>query len=204
MDEVDVATELEGVVTVGHGENVRELDAVLIRLSDAGQSVGHAVGGNTHADRGAGRVGAGGLEVTTVLEVDLVDRALANLGGEAGDQEALMVAGGSVGGRRAVGEGVAAAVAVGGIEVDEVVVDEGVVFGVDVDVDTGEEEVFFLEAGGSANGIGQQEADGIGALRGGDAGSGGEIVGAVITGRADDRALVGRDHAGSGVKTARG
>ena len=43
----------------------------------------------------------------------------------------------------------AGAVAVGGVEVGEVVVDEGVVAAVDVLVEAGEEEVLLLEAAGS-------------------------------------------------------
>ena len=42
VDEVDVAAELEGVVALGGGEDVGELDAVLVGLGDAGEGVGHA------------------------------------------------------------------------------------------------------------------------------------------------------------------
>ena len=106
------------------------------------------IGDDAGGDAGTGGVGACGFEVATVLEVDLVDGGLADLGGEAGDQEALVVAGGAVGGGRAVGEGGRAAVAVGAVEVDEVVVDEGVVAAVDVEVEAGEEEVLLGEARG--------------------------------------------------------
>ena len=108
MDDVAVATELEGVTAVGGGEDIGELDAVLIGLRDAGQGVGHAEGDDAGGDAGPGSVGAGGFKVAAVLEVDLVDRSLADLGGEAGDEEALVIAGGSVGAGRAVGEGVGA------------------------------------------------------------------------------------------------
>ena len=63
MDEVDVAAELEGVVAVGGGEDIGELDAVLVRLCNAGQSVGHAEGHDAGGDAGAGCVCAGSLKV---------------------------------------------------------------------------------------------------------------------------------------------
>ena len=94
MDDVDVAAELEGVAALGGGEDIGELDAVLVGLGNARQSVGHAEGDDAGGDAGAGGVGAGGLKIATVLEVDLVDGGLADLRGEAADQEALMVAGG--------------------------------------------------------------------------------------------------------------
>ena len=70
-----------------------------------------------------------------------------------------MVAGRRVGGRRAVRECVRRAVAVGGIEVDEVVVDECVVAAVEVEVETREEQVLLLEAAGSRIRIRLQERD---------------------------------------------
>src|SRR5207302_10539725 len=97
VDEIDVATELHGVTSLGGGKDIGELDAVLIGFSDAGQRVGHAEGDDAGSDAGTGGVGAGGFEVATVLEVDLIDGGLGDLGGEAGDQEAPVVAGGAVG-----------------------------------------------------------------------------------------------------------
>ena len=73
MDDVDVATELHGVTSLGGGEDVGELDAVLVGLGDAGQSVGHAEGDDAGGDAGTGSVGACSLKIATVLEVDLVD-----------------------------------------------------------------------------------------------------------------------------------
>ena len=86
-----------------------------------------------------------------------------------------MVAGGAVGGGRAVGEGVGRAVAVGRVEVGEVVVDEGVVAAVDVPVEAREEEVLLLEAGRRRSADGdvtdvQEKVDAGGTLRRGDGG----------------------------------
>ena len=139
---------LKRVTAFGGGEDIGDLNAVLVGLGDAGQSVGHAEGDDSGGDTGTGGIGAGGFEVATLLEVDLIDRCLGDLGGEAGDQEALVVAGGGVGGGRAVGEGVGRAVAVGAVIVGEVEVDEDVVAAVDVPVEAREEEVLFLEARG--------------------------------------------------------
>ena len=150
VDEVDVAAELERVTALARGEDIGELDAVLVGFSDTRQSVGHAKGQDAGSDAGAGGVGAGRLEILTVLEVDLVDGGFGDLRGQAGDQEALVVAGGTVGRGRAIGEGVGRAVAVGRVVVGEVVVDEGVVAIIDVPVEPGEEEVLLLEAGRGA------------------------------------------------------
>ena len=70
---------------------------MLVGFGDAGQRVGHAEGDDASSDAGTGGIGAGGLKVATALEVDLVDGGLGDLGGEAGDQEALVIAGGTVG-----------------------------------------------------------------------------------------------------------
>ena len=53
VDDVDVAAELEGVMALGGGEDIGELDAVLVGLGDAGQSVGHAEGDDAGGDAGA-------------------------------------------------------------------------------------------------------------------------------------------------------
>ena len=96
VDEVDVATELERMTTLGGGEDIGELDAVLVGFGDAGQRVRHAEGDDTSCDARTGGIGASGLKIATVLEVDLVDGGLGRSGGEAGDEEALVIARGTI------------------------------------------------------------------------------------------------------------
>ena len=57
-------------------------------------------GNDVRGDARTGGVGTCGLKAPTVLEVDLIDGGLSDLGGEAGDREALMMAGGAVRARR--------------------------------------------------------------------------------------------------------
>ena len=71
--EIDVAPELHGVTSLGGGEDVGELDAVLVGFGDTGKCVGHAEGDDAGSYAWTGGVGAGGFEVATVLEVDLID-----------------------------------------------------------------------------------------------------------------------------------
>jgi hypothetical protein len=97
MDQVDVAAELEGVVSMNGVEDVGNLGTVLIRLSDAGQRVGQTVSEDAHADAWSWPIGSGGLKVAAILEVNLVNGAGGDLCCEPRNQEALVVAGRSVG-----------------------------------------------------------------------------------------------------------
>ena len=81
-----------------------------------------------------------------------------------------MVAGWSVAAGRVVGEGVGGTVPVGGVVVDEVEVEEGVIAAIDVPVQPREEEVFLGKARGRGGGLCHQEGDGVAALGGGDCG----------------------------------
>jgi len=136
------------------------------------------------------------------LEVNLVDRGLCDLSGEACDEEALVIAGGSVGGGRAVAEGVSRAIAVGAVVVGEVVIDKYVVALIDVIVQAREEEVLLLEAGGRRIagvdvGYIEKELDAVDALRGADTGC------AFIARGADNRALVRSDVGAGSVRACR-
>ena len=49
VDIIDIAAEFEGVAALDPAEDIRTLNAMLVRFGDAGQRVGHAEG--EHADR---------------------------------------------------------------------------------------------------------------------------------------------------------
>ena len=149
VDDVGIATELERVMAADGGEDIRDLRPVLIRFRNTWQRVRHAIGDQArNADAWAGRVRSCGFQVASVLEVNLIDRAVGDLSGEAGNQEALVVAGGAVRCRRAVCECGIVAVAIGAVEIGEVVVHERIVLLIDVPVQPWEEDVLPCRARG--------------------------------------------------------
>ncbi len=68
---------LKRVTALARGEDIGELDAMLIGLCDARQSVGHAEGDDARGDAGAGGVGSGSLKIAAPLDVDWLTEALA-------------------------------------------------------------------------------------------------------------------------------
>src|SRR5208283_5273415 len=53
VDRADIDAELERVLTMNHGNRIRELQPVFVRESRPRQSIGHAVGKNSSARRRA-------------------------------------------------------------------------------------------------------------------------------------------------------
>src|ERR1019366_7741825 len=106
-----------------------------------GKRVGQADGEHAYGDRGAGIVGAGRLKVAAPLAMNLIDHAAVDSCGKAAHQKALVIVGGGVGRRRAIGDRRGRSIAVGRVEVGEVKVDERVVLRVDVVIQTREEQI---------------------------------------------------------------